>query len=150
MISAGSALGGLVLGALGGAWFIGGKMRRRLDVVRGEVQRLGAFAEKKLGGDDPDIDTLLEHLRAAMTDAYGALQAMKDQAEITKRKSEASRELILTSRQIVRMIDEDGAPKAAHAADAAPKKKTPKLAAPAANGAEPEKPAGKSGKIVLR
>ena len=145
-----AAIGGLVLGGVVAAWLVDRKFRRRLEGVRAEVQRLTAVAEKKLGGDDPDLDDLLENLRSSMTDAEGALRAMRDQAEITKRKSEASRELILTSRHIIRMIDDgDDEPLDERQIAASAKKRTPKVAAPAGNN-ETDKASPKTKKIILR
>ena len=105
-IGAGAALVGLLLGWLGGAITTGRKHRRQAEEVRGEMVRLRALAEDKLSGDDPEIDDLLGNLETAVTSAYEALQAMENQAKMTKRKSEGGREVVAWSKSIIAMIDE--------------------------------------------
>ena len=106
LTGAGAAVAGTLLGALLGAWYADKKLRRHYQEVRGEIVRLRSIAEEKLSGDDPNIDDLLENLHSAVNTAYGAIQAMENQAAITRRKSEGGKELILSSRHIIRMIDE--------------------------------------------
>lgn len=106
LIGAAAAVGGIVLGVLCGAWFADKKLRRHYEGVRAEIVRLRRVAEEKLSGDDPNIDELLENLHSAVNGAYSAIQAMENQAQITKRKSEGGKEVITSSRHIIRMIDE--------------------------------------------
>ncbi len=101
-----AAVAGIVVGALSGAWFADRRLRRHYQEVRGEIVRLRALAEDKLSGDDPDLDTLLNNIHAAVEGAYSAIEAMENQAALTKRKSEGGKEVISSSRQIIRMIDE--------------------------------------------
>lgn len=101
-----AAVAGVAIGAFSGAWFADRRLRRHYEEVRGEVASLRALAEDKLSGDDPDLDTLLNNIHTAVDGAYRAIEAMETQAAITKRKSEGGREVIASSRQIMRMIDE--------------------------------------------
>lgn len=133
-----AAVAGIAIGAFSGAWFADRRLRRHYEEVRGEIVRLRAVAEEKLSGDDPDLDTLLNNIHTAVDGAYRAIEAMETQAAITRRKSEGGREVIASSRQIMRMIDEltgaepeayDITPKAAPKFAAKPEAKpAPKLA----------------------
>jgi hypothetical protein len=68
----------------------------------------------------------LENLHAAANKAYAAIQAMEAQATITRRKSVGSKEVIASSRHIIRMIDEySGAEPEAYVIE--PKKRTPRI-----------------------
>lgn len=133
LIGAAAGLGGIVIGGLFGAWIADRKLRRHYEAVRYEVARLRQVAEEKLASDDPNLESLLDNLHTAVNGAYSAIQAMENQAKITKVKSEAGREVLSSSRQILRMIDErTGASVEPEAI--APQKPAPKLtAAPAAN-----------------
>ncbi|WP_375203112.1 hypothetical protein [Hyphococcus sp.] len=128
LIGAGAGLAGLFFGWLGGAWTARRKYREQAEEVLGEVVRLRATAEEKLSGDDPDFDALIDNFQTAVTGAYDAIQAMENQVKITKVKSEGSRQVIASSAQIIRMIEDqaglDGAP-----VDITPKTKAPRLAA---------------------
>lgn len=154
LTGAGAAAGGLVAGALVAGWAVTRKYSRKLDEVRAEAVRLNALAEEKLAGDDPNLDDLLRGLKAAMTDAYGALDAMKLQASITRRKSQGAREVIALSHSLLRMIDGDAEPETR----VIETRRAPQLTAaaatqPAANPvrqAPAPAPANKTNKIVLR
>lgn len=106
LIGAAIAVVGLALGVLCGAWYADRKLRRHYAEVRSEIVRLRAVTEEKLSGDDPKLDDILEDLHAAANKAYAAIQAMENQAAITRRKSDGSKEVIASSRHIIRMIDE--------------------------------------------
>lgn len=114
LISAGAGLLGLLAGWLGGAFTARRKYREQAEEVHGELVRLRAVAEEKLSGDDPDLDELISNFQSAATNAYDAIQAMENQVKITKLKSEGSRQVISSSAQIIRMIEDqaglDGAP----------------------------------------
>ncbi|PQA85373.1 hypothetical protein CW354_20710 [Marinicaulis flavus] len=106
LIGAAAAVSGMALGALIGAWFADRKLRKHYQEVRSEIVRLRSVAEKKLAGDDPKLDDLLENLHAAANKAYAAIQAMENQAKFTRLKSDGGKEVIASSRHIIRMIDE--------------------------------------------
>ena len=126
LIGAAAAAGGVIAGALLGAWYADRKLRLHYRDVRGEIVRLRAVTEEKLSGDDPKLDDLLENLHAAANSAYAAIQAMETQAAITRRKSVGSREVIASSRHIIRMIDEySGAEPEPYINE--PKKRAPRL-----------------------
>lgn len=126
LIGAAAAAGGMIAGGLLGAWYADRKLRLHYRDVRSEIVRLRAVTEEKLSGDDPKLDDLLENLHAAANSAYAAIQAMEAQAAITRRKSEGSREIIASSRHIIRMIDEySGAEPDSHVN--LPKKRAPRL-----------------------
>lgn len=109
LIGAAAAFGGVLAGAFGGAWFADRRMRRRVEEVGVEVLRLKKVAEEKLLDDDPDLPDLLRNLNKAVEQAYRAVDALEDQSALTKRKTEAAKEVVASSRHIVRMMDEMGA-----------------------------------------
>jgi len=111
LIIAGSAAAvvGLFIGAFGGMWFADKRLRSRIEEIGNEVARLRSVAEEKLTGDDPDLATLLKNLHAASENAYRAVDALEHQAELTRRKSAGGREVIASSRYILRMMQELGA-----------------------------------------
>ncbi|WP_428409393.1 hypothetical protein [Hyphococcus sp.] len=106
LISAGAGLAGLLLGWLAANLMARRKYRAQAEEVRGEVVRLRAIAEEKLSGDVPDLDELIGNFQTAATSAYDAIQAMETQVKITKAKSEGSRQVIASSAQIIRMIED--------------------------------------------
>ena len=124
LIGAGASLAGLLLGWLGGAWTARRKYRTQAEEVLGEVVRLRVLAEEKLSGDDPDLEELVDNFQTAVTGAYDAIQAMENQVKITKVKSEGSRQVIASSAQIIRMIEDQAG------LDAAPVVITPQAKAP--------------------
>lgn len=123
VIAAVAAFGGLLVGALAGGWFTGRRFKRQMAEVGGEIVRLRAIAESKLSGDDPDLAGLLKNLQEAADKSYRAIEALENQAELTKRKSAGGKEVIAASRQVLRMMEELGAeiPGAARAMAAQPK-----------------------------
>ncbi len=131
LIGAAAALAGAVLGAVMGAWFADRKLRKHYQEVRGEIVRLRSVAEQKLSGDDPKLDDLLENLHSAANKAYAAIQAMENQAAITRRKSDAGKEVITSSRHIIRMIDEYTGEEPEPYVIERKKKPAPKVSAPA-------------------
>lgn len=130
MIAAVAAVAGLLVGALSAAWFGGRRFKRQMAEVGGEIVRLRAIAESKLSGDDPDLNGLLQNLHEAADKAYRAIEALENQAELTKRKSAGGKEVIAASRQVLRMMEELGAeiPGAARAMAVQPVKAAPALA----------------------
>ena len=128
LISAGAALAGLVVGWISATLSARRKYREQAEEVRGEVMRLRALAEEKLSGDDPNLDELIGNFQSAATSAYDAIKAMEGQVEITKAKSEGGRQVIASSAQIIRMIDEQAGLDDEPAA-APEKKKSPRLTA---------------------
>jgi glucose-6-phosphate-specific signal transduction histidine kinase len=136
-----AALAGVVLGAISGVWFADRRLRRHYEEVRVEIVRLRALAEDKLSGDDPNLDTLLNNIHTAVEGAYRAIEAMETQAAITKRKSDGGKEVISSSRQIIRMIDELSGGTSEHF-DIAPKP-APKIAVK-----QPLKPAKQAPKLT--
>lgn len=134
LTGAGAALAGLALGWLGAMLVARRKYRDQAEEVRGEVVRLRALAEEKLSGDVPDLDELINNFQSAAMNAYEAIQAMENQVNITRMKSEGSRQVIASSAQIIRMIeDQAGLDETAVAikpkADAKSTTKTPRLTA---------------------
>lgn len=124
---------GLFFGALIGIWFADRKLRQRIAIVGAEVVRLRSIAEEKLSGDDPDLHTLLRNLNTATEQAFRAIEAMQNQAAITRRKSAGGREVIVASHEIIKMMEELGANIPQVDAPA-----TPKLAAAPVEDAPPQ------------
>ncbi len=83
-------------------------MRARVEEIGGEIVRMHKMAQDKLSGDDPDLKTLLRNLNTAVEQTYRAVDALEDQAQLTKRKSQGGREIIASSRHIVSMIEDIG------------------------------------------
>ncbi len=108
LIGGGAALGGLLLGALIGAMLTARRMRAQVEEIGEEVVRLHKVAQDKLSGDDPDLKTLLRNLNTAVEQTYRAVDALEDQAELTRRKSQGGKEVIASSRHIIGMIEEMG------------------------------------------
>jgi len=109
LIGAAAALGGLLLGGLFGAWLMDRRIKRRLEEVGSEVARLHQIAEAKLGGDDPDLPSLLRDLNKAVEQTYRAADALENQSAVTRRKSEGGKEITASSKHIIRMMEDMGA-----------------------------------------
>lgn len=109
MIGAAAALGGLLIGAISGVWFADRRLRRRIEEVGAEIVRLRGVAEEKLSADDPDLPTLLRNLNTAVEQTYRAVDALEQQAKLTKLKSEGGKEIIASSKHIMRMVEDLGA-----------------------------------------
>lgn len=124
-----AAIAGLVVGMLAATYFAGRRFRKSMSEVGGEVARLRAIAESKLSGDDPNLAALLQNLQEAADTAYRAVEALENQAEITKRKSAGGKEVIAASRDVIRMMEDLGAeiPAASRAAAQEPIKLAPVL-----------------------
>ncbi|MEX0643967.1 MAG: hypothetical protein WD076_01550 [Parvularculaceae bacterium] len=104
-----AAVVGLIVGAMIGAWIMDRRFRERIAEIGAEVARLRAVAVEKLTGDDPDLPALLKNLQAAADNAHRAVNALELQAEVTRRKSAGGREVIASSRHILRLMEELGA-----------------------------------------
>jgi hypothetical protein len=109
LIAAAAALGGLFMGGLGGSWITGRRMRNRVEEIGGEVVRMRRAAEDKLLEDDPNLPDLMRNLNTAVDQAYRAIDALENQSELTKRKTEGAKEVVAKSRDIIRMIEDMGA-----------------------------------------
>lgn len=137
IIGAGAAVGGLVLGAVIGAWLTNRKMRRQYEDLRVEIVSLKRNAEGRLANDTPELETLLRSLQGAVEETYKAVEALEAQGRIMREKTDCGREIVLSSRNIVDMIDdfsggsiemrEDAEPIRAQYEKAANKKTPPQL-----------------------
>lgn len=105
---AAAAAAGLLIGALAGAWFADRRLRRMWTGVGDEIVRLRAVAEDTLLGDDPELPNLLRDFNLAADKTFRAIEALQDQIALTRRKSEGGREVVASSRHIVRMMEEMG------------------------------------------
>ncbi len=108
LIGSGAALVGLALGAAFGVWFADRRLRRRLEGVSAEIISLRTIAEDKLAGDDPDLPELLRNLNTAVEQTYRAIDALENQAALTRRKSEGGKEILSSSKDVIRMLEELG------------------------------------------
>lgn len=84
-------------------------MRLRIEEIGREIVSLRKSAEDKLLDDDPNLPDLLRNLNSSIDQANRAVDALENQSELTKRKTEAAKELVAASRGIVRMIEDMGA-----------------------------------------
>ncbi|MEM8771764.1 MAG: hypothetical protein AAGD92_08955 [Pseudomonadota bacterium] len=109
-IFAGAGAGaGLMIGIAIGAIIWGRRMRRRIEEIGGEAARLKSIAEQDFSDEDPDLKTLLKDLNAAVEQTYRAVDALENQSAINRRKSEAAKEVIASSRTIAYMMEDMGA-----------------------------------------
>jgi hypothetical protein len=97
-----SLLGGVILGA----WLARRKFKLHYAGVCGEVDRLRSIAERKLTGDDPDLETLLRDLSDTVHKAVKAAEALENQGQVIRRKTEGGREIVASSRTVARMIED--------------------------------------------
>lgn len=97
---------GLIAGGFLGVWLAHRKFSLHYEEVRGEVTRMRRIAEEKLDGDDPDLAALLRKLNEAVHQTHKAVEGLENEGRIIRKKSEGAREVIASSRQITRMIDE--------------------------------------------
>lgn len=109
LVGVGAALVGAFAGAALGAWLTDKRLRARFEDVGAEIVRLRAIAEDKLAGDDPDLPTLLRNLNTAVEQTYRAVDALEHQAAVTRRKSEGGKEILASSKEVIRMLEELGA-----------------------------------------
>lgn len=110
IIIAGAAVGALIVGAGLGA-LIGFKvadtrLKRLYEDVRVEVAHLRTVAQDKLSADEPNLDTLLRNLNDAVQDTFAAAGALEHHEKVVTQQREGGREVITSSRQIIRMIDQ--------------------------------------------
>lgn len=105
---AAAAVAGLVIGALAGAWFADRRLRRLWTGVGDEIVRLRGVAEDTLLGDDPNLPTLLREFNTATEKTFRAIEALQNQVALTRQKSDGGKEVVASSRHIVRMMEELG------------------------------------------
>ncbi|MEO1240707.1 MAG: hypothetical protein AAFX54_02260 [Pseudomonadota bacterium] len=123
-ILAGTGFFGVVIGLLAGFRFADRRLKRHYAEVRSEVTRLRAVAEEKLSDDEPDLDSMLRNLNEAVQDTFKAAAALENHEAVVARQHEGGKEVIASSRFIVRMIDELSGETTASAAPA-PRKTPP-------------------------
>ena len=107
-IIAGAILVGVFFSVLSGFYFADRRLKRQYADVREEVIRLRAVAEDKLSDDEPDLDSMLRNLNDAVQDTFKAAAALENHETVVARQHEGGKEVIASSRFIVRMIDELG------------------------------------------
>ncbi len=133
-IGAGAALAGLLIGVITGSIATGRRMRRRVGEIGEEMAKVTQVAEKKLLEDDPNLPDLMRDLNTAVEQAYKAVDALENQSELTRRKTEGAKEIAVSSRRIIAMMEDMGAdvphmaaPKLESVADQAETKPPPRL-----------------------
>ena len=125
----------LLVGLLLGAALARRKFNQHYEEVRFEIARLNNIAERKLSGDDPNIETLLGKLNETVGQAVKAAEALEQQSRIIRLKTEGGREIVESSRDVTRMIDEfTGEPPEEPAEETPEPKQEPRVT----NGAAPE------------
>ncbi len=107
-ILAGIGFFGVIIGVFAGFRFADRRLKRHYAEVRSEVMRLRAVAEEKLSDDEPDLDSMLRNLNEAVQDTFKAAAALENHEAVVARQHEGGKEVIASSRFIVRMIDELG------------------------------------------
>lgn len=107
-ILAGIGSFGVIIGVFAGFRFADRRLKRHYAEVRSEVIRLRAVAEEKLSDDEPDLDSMLRNLNEAVQDTFKAAAALENHEVVVARQHEGGKEVIASSRFIVRMIDELG------------------------------------------
>lgn len=105
-IAGGGALAGILIGGLLGFRIADKRLKRLYEEVRGEVFRLRGIAKEKLSSEEPDLDTLLRSLNNAVQDTFKAAAALEHHEKVVTRQHEGGKEVIASSRHIIRMIDE--------------------------------------------
>lgn len=107
-ILAGALVFSLFIGVFAGFRFADRRLKKQYAEVRQEVARLRAIAEEKLSTEEPDLDTMLRHLNDAVQDTFKAAAALENHEAVVARQHEGGKEVIASSRFIIRMIDELG------------------------------------------
>lgn len=106
-IAAGGALAaGALIGGIIGFKVADGRMKRLYEDVRGEVARVRSVAQEKLSTEEPDLNTLLRDLNNSVQDTFKAAAALENHEKIVTRQHEGGKEVLASSRHIIRMIDE--------------------------------------------
>ncbi len=133
-IGAGAAIAGLLIGVVFGSMTTGRRMRRRVEEIGEEMAKLTKVAEQKLLEDDPDLPDLTRNLNSAVEQAYKAVDALENQSALNRQKTEGAKEIAVSSRRIIAMMEEMGAdvphmpaPKLESVADHAQPKAPPRL-----------------------
>jgi len=133
-IGAGAVVAGLVIGAIIGSMTTGRRMRRRVEEIGEEMAKLTKVAEQKLLEDDPNLPDLTRNLNAAVEQAFSAIEALEHQSALNQQKTEGAREIAVSSRRMIAMMEEMGAdvphmaaPKLDSVADHAETKAPPRL-----------------------
>ena len=107
-ILAGALVFSLFIGVFAGFRFADRRLKKQYAEVRQEVARLRAIAEEKLATEEPDLDTMLRNLNDAVQDTFKAASALENHETVVARQHEGGKEVIASSRFIIRMIDELG------------------------------------------
>ncbi len=108
-IGAGASIGGFILGAIGGSMATGRRMRRQIEEIGAEVTALTRITEDKLLDDDPNLPDLARDLNAAVEQAYKAIDALENQSELNRRKTEGAKEIAASTRRVIQMMEDIGA-----------------------------------------
>ena len=108
-IGAGAGIAGFVLGAIGGSVATGRRMRRQIEEIGEEVATLTRVTEDKLLDDDPSLPDLMRNLNTAVEQAYKAIDALENQSELNRRKTEGAKEIAASTRRVIAMMEEMGA-----------------------------------------
>jgi hypothetical protein len=148
----GASAVGVIAGGMIGFVIADGRLKRLYAEVRSEVARLRSVAEDKLSHDEPDLPSLLRNLNTAVQDTFKAAAALENHESVVARQHEGGKEVIASSRYIVRMIDELGGqtPEPLEPARPAEKQPSAKLTAEPAAELTAEKPADKKSFRRLR
>ena len=108
-IGAGAVVVGFILGAIGGSVATGRRMRRQIEEIGSEVATLARVAEDKLLDDDPNLPDLMRNLNTAVEQAYKAIDALENQSELNRRKTEGAKEIAAATRRVINMMEDMGA-----------------------------------------
>ena len=108
-IGAGAVVVGFILGAIGGSVATGRRMRRQIEEIGSEVATLTRVAEDKLLDDDPNLPDLMRNLNTAVEQAYKAIDALENQSELNRRKTEGAKEIAAATRRVINMMEDMGA-----------------------------------------
>jgi len=98
----------VLVGGLIGFVIADRRMKRLYTEVRSEVSRLRSVAVDKLSHEPVDLESLLRNLNSAVQDTFKAAEALESHETVVARQHEGGKEVIASSRYIIRMIDELG------------------------------------------
>ena len=107
-ILTGALVFSLFIGVFAGFRFADRRLKKQYAEVRQEVSRLRAIAEEKLATEEPNLDTMLRNLNDAVQDTFKAASALENHETVVARQHEGGKEVIASSRFIIRMIDDLG------------------------------------------